>query len=219
MAKKDKNQMSLFSSANTERGDDGALFSTDRGGPDGLGSHRYVLWRRITDEKERRGVCTFVMLNPSTADTSKNDPTIRSCIRLARDWGFGTLMVVNLFSWRSSDPVDLRSAPAPAGDPENMGHILDAARSSDMLVFAWGSSIRKLGALAQRATEVVNQIKLQMPAVELYCLHRNQTGEPTHPLFWRRQGPPMHYVPIPGVTSGKIWHEDTGSIRPARGDK
>lgn len=39
---------------------------------------------------------TFVMLNPSTADARKDDPTIRRCLSYARSWGYDGIRVVNL---------------------------------------------------------------------------------------------------------------------------
>ena len=46
----------------------------------------------------------FIGLNPSTADETKNDPTIRRCINFAKDWGYGGVMIANLFAFRSTSP-------------------------------------------------------------------------------------------------------------------
>jgi hypothetical protein len=54
-----------------------------------------------------RGVCCFVMLNPSTADDTYDDPTIRRCVQFATRWGYDALSVRNLFPWRATDPGDL----------------------------------------------------------------------------------------------------------------
>ena len=41
-------------------------------------TYRYWLWREWNVELPR---LSFVMLNPSTADADRNDPTIRRCIQ------------------------------------------------------------------------------------------------------------------------------------------
>jgi len=70
------------------------------------GRYRYAL-RRVWDP--RNPSVLFIGLNPSTADHQQDDPTIRRCIRFARDWGFGELIAANLFAFRTKSPRLLRS--------------------------------------------------------------------------------------------------------------
>lgn len=51
------------------------------------------------------------MLNPSTADAEIDDPTITRCIGFAKSWGFGGLMVGNLWAYRATDPKELKKIP------------------------------------------------------------------------------------------------------------
>ncbi len=90
---------------------------------DGTGAYRYSLWR---EWDSRRPIVAFVMLNPSTADAAKDDPTIRRCASFARSWGYGSLEVVNLFAYRASEPKRLRQTPDPIG-PANDDYLVDAA--------------------------------------------------------------------------------------------
>src|SRR5689334_322706 len=76
------------------------------------GRYRYLL-RRAWDHTRPR--CLLIMLNPSTADAEIDDPTIRSCIRLAKENGYGSFEVVNIFSFRATDPKDLAKAERPIG--------------------------------------------------------------------------------------------------------
>jgi hypothetical protein len=66
--------------------------------------YRYLLRRDISGGD---GICTFILLNPSTADATKDDPTSRRCANFARDWGYGTMLMVNLFAYRATNPKDL----------------------------------------------------------------------------------------------------------------
>ncbi|HHC7270859.1 TPA: DUF1643 domain-containing protein [Vibrio parahaemolyticus] len=56
-------------------------------------TYRYELWR-IWDEQKPYAM--FVGLNPSTADETEDDPTIRRCIYFAKSWGYGGLCMANL---------------------------------------------------------------------------------------------------------------------------
>jgi hypothetical protein len=81
-----------------------ALFSRDR-------RFRYRLGRRWGDGA---AVC-FVLLNPSTADETREDRTVRRCIGFARGRGYGALEVVNLYAYVATDPAELRRAGYPVG--------------------------------------------------------------------------------------------------------
>jgi len=118
------------------------------------------------------------MLNPSTADAEKDDPTIRRCIGFAKRLGAARLEVVNLFAWRSTDPKAL----IPLGKdvavgPENDEHILDVTRRSKVVICAWGND----GVLFGRDKEVNRLIgSVQMPmALKINA----KSGQPAHPLY------------------------------------
>ena len=104
------------------------VFSPDR-------RYRYWLEAKLSDSD---GVCMFVMLNPSTADEVKSDPTVTRAKGFARSWGYGTLWVCNLFALRATDPGVLRKCPEPIG-ADNDEHILRSAPLSDEVVCAWGN--------------------------------------------------------------------------------
>jgi len=71
--------------------------------------YRYSLFR-IWDED--KSLVLFIGLNPSTADEKEDDPTIRRCINFAKQWGwgYGGLIMGNLFSFRATQPSDLKQA-------------------------------------------------------------------------------------------------------------
>lgn len=146
------------------------------------GRYRYRLGRenlpalRGGPEIDPERTATFVMLNPSTADASIDDPTIRRCVDYARRWGFGALLVVNLYAWRATDPRELRGVEDPIG-PDNDAYLTDAAMaatSGSPLVAAWGAN-----AAAERIAQV-----LALPGMDrLTALAVTKAGHPGHPLY------------------------------------
>jgi hypothetical protein len=153
----------------------GAAFSRDR-------RYRYRLWRRWD---RSRPTIAFCMLNPSTADARRDDPTIRRCIGFARHWGYGGIEVVNIFALRATDPRALRSARDPVG-PRNDAFMLRAAAESP-IVIAWGVH----GALRDREATA---LQLLGPRARLLALGRTRSGAPRHPLYLRRDTEALEYV-------------------------
>lgn len=100
------------------------------------GSYRYVLTRHVGPGKRS---AVFIMLNPSTADASNDDPTIRRCIGFARQWGCRRLAVLNLFAFRATHPADLKRTPEPVG-PENRAWFERTlvAQADGPVVCGWG---------------------------------------------------------------------------------
>ncbi len=81
--------------------------------------YRYVLWRewnQLLSAPFRYAM--FIGLNPSTADETKNDPTVRKCIGFAKRWGYDGLCMTNLFAFRATDPGAMLKDLAPIG-PDN----------------------------------------------------------------------------------------------------
>ena len=149
--------------------DRGAVLSAD-------GAYRYRLWR-IWDPD--RHPTAFVMLNPSTADASIDDPTIRRCMGFARSWGAGGLVVVNLYAYRATDPRDLMAAADRGIDivgPENDAHVRTVFSVVDAVVFAWGAATLGPG-VARRVRDALP------PRVEVSCLGVTKHGHPRHPLY------------------------------------
>lgn len=136
------------------------------------GSYRYLLWR-IWDNSRSR--VAFVMLNPSTADAVYDDPTIRKCIGFADRWGYGGILVANLYAWRATDPRKLRQVPDPVGIANDTA-IRTAVTSSKGVVVAWGRHARK-----ERAREVCALIR-EAGQVPL-CIGYTKSGHPIHPLM------------------------------------
>lgn len=144
----------------------GARFSDDK-------KYRYLLWRTWNVNKLPM---VFIMLNPSTADAVKNDPTVERCERRARAAGYGGLVVANIFALRSTDPKRLYSVGDPVG-VKNDAEIIQAAMGSGMVICAWGDH----GDLGGRGTHVM--MMLRERGVRIFHIGRNKSGHPRHPLY------------------------------------
>ena len=83
----------------------GAVFNPGR-------THRYLLWR-IDNTMASGGMICWVLLNPSTADETKNDPTVERCVRRSCRLGYRIVVVANAFALRSTDPAELRRPDQP----------------------------------------------------------------------------------------------------------
>jgi hypothetical protein len=117
----------------------------------------------------------WIMLNPSTADSLVDDPTIRRCMGFAKAWGYDGLVVHNLYALRATDPKALRTHPDPVG-PGNDGYMtaLDIPT-----VCAWGAHADS--GRPGRAAEVLTL--LRKSGVAPMCLGRTKAGHPRHPLY------------------------------------
>ena len=141
--------------------------------------YRYSLSRIWNDSKP---YALFIGLNPSTADEKEDDPTIRKCITYAQSWGYGGLMMVNLFAYRATLPSDLKKAEEPIG-VNNDANIKNLSDNAGIIVVAWGNN----GHYLDRDKDVLNIIKKPM------CLKINKSGQPGHPLYQRKNIQPIPY--------------------------
>lgn len=174
-----------------------ARFSDDR-------KMRYRLARSFTpfspavERQQGSPRVVFLMLNPSTADAFKVDPTVARCCEFARRWGADVLEVVNLFALRSTDPKALYLERSPwegwrervGGDAVNDGEIFDACRGAQRVIAAWGNH----GELAGRGAEVAAM--LAIAGVRLETLRATNHGYPSHPLARGKSFIPYDVQPV-----------------------
>lgn len=136
---------------------------------------RYRYWLTRVWDRALPRVC-FVMLNPSIAGADNPDPTMRRCLGFAKDLGFGSLEIVNLFALVSTDPAALRLADDPVG-PENDDCIRAAVKRAAMAICAWGTK----SPIPWRAPYVFNILKVM--SVQPVALRVTKGRHPSHPLY------------------------------------
>lgn len=139
-------------------------------------NYRYQLWRIWDDSLPK---IMFIMLNPSTADSDIDDPTVRRCIGYAELWGYGGLYVGNLYAYRATDPSVLSNVEDAIG-PDNEKHLKEMESRCEKIVCAWGNS-------EGRPEHLFSNIS------NLHYLKLNQDGTPAHPLYLKRDLKPIKF--------------------------
>ncbi len=148
----------------------GAEFSDDR-------KYRYVLWRIWDEDKPK---VLIIGLNPSKADESVDDPTIRRVKRLAASWGFGGIYMVNLFAWVTPYPEELEACNDPVG--ENDHKLKEYYSKCQEVVFAWGAT--ETNGRAEKISGMFPNAK---------CIAKNLDGSPKHPLYVKKEAQLVSY--------------------------
>lgn len=134
-------------------------------------SHRYTLFREWGDKNKR--AVLFLLLNPSTATDEQDDPTIRRCIGYAKSWGFGRMMIGNIFAYRSTCPLGMKLADDPVGVSNDL-YLGAMAGEAHLIVAGWGNH-GKFMERGDRMREVFGE--------RLHCLSMTKANEPGHPLY------------------------------------
>lgn len=152
------------------------------------GIYRYDLTRTLG----KGAKAVFVLLNPSTADGTSDDPTVAAVLRFAvsmPNHSVGTVTIVNLFSLRTTDPALLGSHPDPVG-PDNDATIARHLRDADAIVVGWGEQGSRF---SDRVTSVLHLLAFH----ELWCFGTTSKGHPRHPQRLGRSTPLVPFDPVP----------------------
>lgn len=175
-------------------------------------THRYSLGRRwsapIPDGADRDAptlpahkFLVVIGLNPSAADETFDDPTVTRCRVRAHAYGFGGLVMLNLFSLVSTDPRALRVSLEREGGEYHRAVLREwfASPSAGMVLAAWGSH----SLAGDRARDVVRMVRqLHGP---IYSLGETRSGAPRHPLYVPYQTRPQRWpegLSVPETCAG-----------------
>jgi hypothetical protein len=142
--------------------------------------YRYVLYR-VWDKSKPK--IAFIGLNPSVADERQDDNTVRKCINIARREGYGSMIMLNAYAYRSTDPKALTIQPDVVGN-HNDHHIAKECKDANKIVIAWGN----------HATDDRHAMLLKvLEGHQLYCFAKNNNGKPKHPLYVSLKAPLLLY--------------------------
>ena len=158
------------------------------------GAYRYALTRWWDESAEP--LCV-IGLNPSTADAEQDDPTIRRCVGFAKAWGYGGIVMLNLFAYRATDPKVMRRAFDPVG-PQNDATLCASTGGRDVLC-AWGTG----GDYMARDRAVMDLLRA---ARSVTALGLTKDSHPRHPLYARSSARPVTFAispPAPADGAGR----------------
>lgn len=154
--------------------------------------YRYALGR--TTGVDSRARCAWIMLNPSKASATDNDPTVSRVIRFSRLWGFGIAHVVNLWPVIATDPKVMMAMAPEERDPEQHGfeYISSAVAFATRIVVAWGANKD-----ARERGEQIYNTALHRRRDDVVCLGTSGDGSPKHPLARGKAFIPYDMEPQP----------------------
>lgn len=153
---------------------------------DDSGAFRYDLGRVWDDALP---VSVWIMLNPSAADATSDDPTMRRVTSFSRREDFGGFVTVNLSAYCTKRPTDLRLAGDQVVEARNDAHIAETlATRSGPVIAAWGASVSRLPA------RPVIDVIASASGGDLWCLGVTKDGHPKHPLYLRADTPLERWV-------------------------
>lgn len=153
------------------------------------GHYRYRLERPSTDWWST----AVIMVNPSTADASTDDATIRKLKGFAERQRWGRLIVGNLFAYRATDVRELGRTPDPIG-PDNDDHLIQILAGVDQVICAWGPIAKQPRQWRSRYLDVLTLIRgagltPQSIGAPAKC------GHPKHPLMLAYDTPTISWSP------------------------
>lgn len=146
--------------------------------------YRYSIWRIWDNSKP---LIMFIGLNPSTANESSNDPTIRRVIGFAKKWGYGGVYMMNCFPYISTDPTRLDDW---GQKEENETELQKIAEKCNEIIFAWGNF--KIVTATERHIDMM----AMFPKAKALIVNKN--GSPRHPLYI-----PLKTIPVNFLTTSK----------------
>lgn len=188
-------QHSLFSDDSHQAGGKplplppGLLTSAIYGGP--RQEYRYIL-SHVWDVTKPAAM--WLMMNPSTATERTDDRTVARTRQFSRTWGYGGVIITNTMAYRATYQEDLLNADDPCG-PENIIHILEAAKSCPLIIAAYGTP--KIKALNKYGPQLIEALRSAGHAV--HTLRTSTSGRPVHPLYLPSNLKPVPYTPIPAA--------------------
>jgi hypothetical protein len=164
----------------------------------GISSCKKFRWWLYRCWDPRLPLVIWVMMNPSTADHQKNDPTINKIISYSKRWGYGGILVINIYAIRSTDSSKIKGRIGYRNDWWLSTIFKFAKRKKLKVVCAWGVKHKDRGDEVRNIAAVAR--------LKLWCLRSSKNGEPCHPLYLPGDLVPQPFLPLsfsPSISSSR----------------
>jgi hypothetical protein len=125
-------------------------------------------------------VVALIGVNPSTADATTNDATIRKDLGFGERLGWSRIIKANKFAYRATDVRALRSAVDPIG-PETDRYLREIFAEADLLIPCWGP-LAKLPRELRARWRAVAQM-MDESGKPVLCFGTANDGQPLHTLM------------------------------------
>lgn len=159
------------------------------------GKYRYKLTRFLPKFGLQGRIC-WIMLNPSTADETEDDPTIRRCLGFTEREGASVMTVVNLCAYRTAYPTELvgfykQTDRSSVIGEDNYAWIEREVKAADKVICAWGAGADLIanGKFAELVIDL-----LDMWGIKAHALGFTKSGQPRHPLMVPKDEPLVEIV-------------------------
>lgn len=143
------------------------------------GTYRYRLKRAVSVALGPK-VIAYFGINPSTADASIDDATIRKLKVFTAKAGGASLIVGNVFALRATNVSELGIAIDPRG-PHNDAWLNAIIREADVLVPMWGNTSKVPVRLRGQFNHVTAMLRESNKPLLTFGLTKH--GHPGHPLM------------------------------------
>lgn len=154
---------------------DGELYNPDKE------TYRYCLIGNIN----AKNPLVVLGLNPSTADNSKPDPTMKRVIHFMEQNGFDGFIMINLYPLRTSSPKELKKHGVKNEiHEENLKKIrlyIQNLKKPACILLGFGTNIEIIPKLKDYLKDIVSECQNYKP--KWYCLCITKYGHPGHLLY------------------------------------
>ncbi len=138
--------------------------------------YRYKLYRDVNKDGDK--VIAYFGINPSTADETINDHTVKKWIGFTKRNNGKRLIAANVFAFRTTQVSELAKVDNPVGT-NNIKHVMEVINESDVLVPCWGDRSKIPTELHAELDKFL--ILLEQSGKPVLCFGKTKSGDPKHP--------------------------------------